>query len=78
MPRSRKRLADFEARSVQLIAACTLGLAGMSALQATPVHRTSGASAPSLSSHAPAATATPRNVVQRTGAPGQRHAEKRV
>lgn len=46
MARSRQRLADFEARSVQLIAACTLGLAGMSALQATPAHRASGASTP--------------------------------
>lgn len=46
MARSRQRLADFEARSVQLIAACTLGLAGMSALQATPFHRASGASTP--------------------------------
>ncbi len=29
MTQRRQRLADFEARSVQLIAACTLGLAGM-------------------------------------------------
>ena len=49
MARSRQRLADFEARSVQLIAACTLGLAGMSALQATPAHRASGAATPTLS-----------------------------
>lgn len=78
MARSRQRLADFEARSVQLIAACTLGLAGMSALQATPIHRTSGASTPALSTHAPAATANARNAVQRTGIPGQRLTEKKA
>jgi len=48
MPRSRHRLADFEARSVQTIAACSLGLAGMSSLQAHPAHRMS-ANVPGLS-----------------------------
>ena len=32
MTQRRQRLADFEARSVQLIAACTLGLAGMASV----------------------------------------------
>lgn len=36
MTQRRQRLADFEARSVQLIAACTLGLAGMAS--APPAH----------------------------------------
>jgi len=48
MPRSRKRLADFEARSVQLIAACTLGLAGMSAAHTPTTHRV-GAHTPAQS-----------------------------
>jgi hypothetical protein len=42
MPRSRQRLADFEARSVQLIAACTLGLAGVAAVHGTPSARVTG------------------------------------
>ena len=72
MARSRQRLADFEARSVQLIAACTLGLAGMSALQATPAHRASGASAPTVSTAStsvlPASTrSVPTNSTTRTG-----------
>ena len=69
MTQSRQRLADFEARSVQIIAACTLGLAGMSALQTAPTHRASGASAPTLSSHAPSAASNTRNGVQRTFVP---------
>jgi hypothetical protein len=36
MTQRRQRLADFEARSVQLLAACTLGLAGMAS--APPSH----------------------------------------
>ncbi len=36
MPQRRQRLADFEARSVQLIAACTLGLAGLAGLASVP------------------------------------------
>ena len=40
MSRSRsQRIADFEARSVQLIAACTLGLAGMASAQIAPPSR---------------------------------------
>lgn len=78
MARSRQRLADFEARSVQLIAACTLGLAGMSALQATPAHRTSGALTPTLTSQAPATSTSPRSLVQRTGAPGVRDTERKA
>ncbi|MDO8906275.1 hypothetical protein [Hydrogenophaga sp.] len=39
MARSRQRLADFEARSVQIIAAFTLGLAGMSTAPTSPVNR---------------------------------------
>ncbi|MGE0349116.1 hypothetical protein [Hydrogenophaga sp.] len=43
MSRSRPRLvADFEARSVQLIAACTLGLAGVAAVHGTPSARVTG------------------------------------
>jgi hypothetical protein len=38
MTQPRQRLADFEARSVQLIAACTLGLAGMASVP--PAHAT--------------------------------------
>jgi hypothetical protein len=78
MARSRQRLADFEARSVQIIAACTLGLAGMSALQATPAYRASGASTPTLTSQAPATSTSPRNLVQRTGAPGVRDTERKA
>ncbi len=77
MSRSRQRLADFEARSVQIIAACTLGLAGMSALQATPAPRTSGALSAAMSAPAPGSTATPRNGSQRTTAAGQRHKERK-
>ena len=37
MSRSRaQRLSDFESRSVQLIAACALGLAGMASAQFAP------------------------------------------
>lgn len=47
MSRSRsQRIADFENRSVQLIAACTLGLAGMASAQmASPVRHAGHASA---------------------------------
>lgn len=48
MPRSRQRLADFEARSVQIIAACTLGLAGMSTVHTSMTHR-AGAQTPAQS-----------------------------
>jgi len=34
-----QRIADFEARSVQLIAACTLGLAGIASAQVAPPTR---------------------------------------
>lgn len=42
MSRSRSgapRLSDFETRSVQLIAACTLGLAGIASVQVAPPTR---------------------------------------
>lgn len=43
MSRSRQRIASFEARSVQLIAACTLSLAGVASLpNATTASRTTG------------------------------------
>lgn len=44
MSRSRsgaQRLSDFESRSVQLIAACALGLAGMASAQLAPHARQS-------------------------------------
>ncbi|MGE0099962.1 MAG: hypothetical protein AB7S86_16605 [Hydrogenophaga sp.] len=42
MSRSRQRIADFEARSVQLIAACTLGLAGVASLPNATLSRITG------------------------------------
>jgi hypothetical protein len=42
MTQRRQRLADFEARSVQLIAACTLGLAGMASAPPTHAARVTG------------------------------------
>jgi len=42
MPQRRQRLADFEARSVQLIAACTLGLAGLASVQPAHAARVTG------------------------------------
>ncbi|MDO8888451.1 MAG: hypothetical protein Q8M80_11650 [Hydrogenophaga sp.] len=42
MTQRRQRLADFEARSVQLIAACTLGLAGMASVPPTHAARITG------------------------------------
>lgn len=40
MSRSRaQRLSDFETRSVQLIAACALGLAGIASAQVAPPTR---------------------------------------
>ncbi|WP_066271598.1 hypothetical protein [Hydrogenophaga palleronii] len=55
MSRSRprttsQRLSQFEARSVQLIAACTLGLAGMASAQTGPPARQASSSSPSSSS----------------------------
>ncbi len=45
MTQRRQRLADFEARSVQLIAACTLGLAGMASVPPTHAARVNGQAA---------------------------------
>ena len=42
MTQRRQRLADFEARSVQLIAACTLGLAGMASAPISHAARITG------------------------------------
>lgn len=42
MAQCRQRLADFEARSVQLLAACTLGLAGMASVPAAHAVRITG------------------------------------
>ncbi|MDM7942713.1 MAG: hypothetical protein QUV35_08795 [Hydrogenophaga sp.] len=42
MKQRRQRLADFEARSVQLIAACTLGLAGMASVPPGQAARITG------------------------------------
>jgi hypothetical protein len=63
MSRPRKRLvANFEARSVQLIAACTLGLAGVAAVHGTPSARITGqsstASSQSSSGQMPSAART--------------------
>ena len=72
MARSRQRISDFEARSVQIIAAFTLSLAGMSALQSTGAQRPSNASPSTLSTQAPAALAHPRNLAQRSASNPQR------
>jgi hypothetical protein len=42
MPQRRQRLADFEARSVQLVAACTLGLAGLASVPPAHAARVTG------------------------------------
>lgn len=42
MTKRRQRLADFEARSVQLLAACTLGLAGMASAPPANAARITG------------------------------------
>ncbi len=68
MSRSRQRIADFEARSVQLIAACTLGLAGVASLPNATLSRITGQA--STHSTAPAKhghTETPRLVQRRPG-----------
>ncbi len=74
MPRSRVRLVDFETRSVQLIAACTLGLAGLANLP--PAASTNGSNAAriagphsssSSSSHSSTAPAVLRPLSRRTG-----------
>jgi hypothetical protein len=77
MTHSRQRhLGHFEARSLQIIAACTLGLAGMSTAQANASPRSSGASPTALSAPAPAAATTPRNLTQRNAVTGQRRSGK--
>lgn len=62
MSRSRQRLANFEARSVQIIAACTLGLAGMSAVHASASQRV-GAHTPTQSSPTTPALPSPARSV---------------
>lgn len=47
MTQRRQRLASFEARSVQLIAACTLGLAGLAGVPPAQATRSAGTSSPS-------------------------------
>lgn len=42
MKQPQQRLADFEARSVQLLAACTLGLAGMASVPTGQAARITG------------------------------------
>jgi hypothetical protein len=42
MTQRRQRLTDFEARSVQLLAACTLGLAGMASVPPAHAARITG------------------------------------
>lgn len=76
MSRSRQRIIDFEARSVQIMAAFTLSLAGMSAVQSTAAPRASSASPSTLSTQAPAAVAHPRSLVQRTPTGGQRTGDR--
>jgi len=49
-----QRLSDFESRSVQLIAACALGLAGMASAQfSPPVRQGSAMFSPSRQGDAP-------------------------
>jgi hypothetical protein len=69
MRRSRLTIADFEARSVQLIAACTLGLAGVAALPHANFSRTTGqASTHSTAPSKAGSTEAPRLVQRRPGA----------
>lgn len=70
MSRSRQRIADFEARSVQLIAACTLGLASVAILpNAATASRTTGqASAQPTHTSNASGTALPRLLQRRPGA----------
>jgi hypothetical protein len=42
MTQRQQRLADFEARSVHLLAACTLGLAGMASVPPAQAARITG------------------------------------
>jgi hypothetical protein len=61
MTQRRQGLADFEARSVQLIAACTLGLAGMASVPAAHAARITGqaTSLTGASGHASSTSHTP-------------------
>jgi len=43
MKRQRNRITQFEIRSVQLMAACTLGLAGLASTQGAPASPTAAA-----------------------------------
>lgn len=70
MTRQRNRLADFEARSVKLMAACTLGLAGLANAQTAPAPAANGNRA-SLST--PLATGN----TARSGPSGQEEARRR-
>lgn len=64
MTQRRQRLADFEARSVQLIAACTLGLAGMASVPPSHAARITG-QATSLTGTTGHATSTGHTRVNR-------------
>ena len=69
MSRSRLKITDFEARSVQLIAACTLGLAGVAALPNATLSRITGqASTHSAGPSKAAGTEAPRLLQRRPGA----------
>ena len=69
MSRSRQRIADFEARSVQLIAACTLGLAGVASLPNAALSRITGQASTTTTAPSKAGSAeTPRLVQRRPGA----------
>ncbi|MCU0763439.1 MAG: hypothetical protein MUF76_10820 [Hydrogenophaga sp.] len=76
MSRSRQRISDFEARSVQIIAAFTFSVAGMSVLQPTAAQRASSAAPSTLSAHGPNALASPRNLGQRQAPDGQKPANR--
>ena len=69
MRRSRLTIAEFEGRSVQLIAACTLGLAGVAALPHASWSRATGlASTPSSVPSKAGSTEAPRLVPRTPGA----------
>ena len=65
MTQRRQRLADFEARSVQLIAACTLGLAGMASTPISHAARITG-QATSLTGAAGHSSTTGNTRINRT------------
>ncbi|WP_159602700.1 hypothetical protein [Hydrogenophaga sp. PBL-H3] len=67
MTQRRQRLADFEARSVQLLAACTLGLAGMASVPTAHAARITG-QATSLTGAAGNTSTTGNTRINRTPA----------